>query len=75
MKLLTAVLVACTLSASVAVHAETVTRTQADSQQLAQANVPSSTSYTSHRPATKADRHAANECVGPASFCNLYFGS
>ncbi|HTR06292.1 MAG TPA: hypothetical protein VMJ11_06470 [Paraburkholderia sp.] len=74
MKLLSAVLIACTLTASVAVHAETVTRTPADSQQLAQANVPPATSYESQRPATKTDRHA-DECVGPVSFCNLYFGS
>jgi curli biogenesis system outer membrane secretion channel CsgG len=26
-------------------------------------------------PVERARRNDANECVGPASFCNIYFGS
>ncbi|MFT0174354.1 hypothetical protein ACLKMY_36145 [Paraburkholderia mimosarum] len=75
MKLLTAVLFACSLSASFAVHAESLAPVHADAQQMAQANTSQPGTYQApRRPATTPARDA-NTCVGPASFCNLFFGS
>nr|WP_233888408.1 hypothetical protein [Paraburkholderia flagellata] len=75
MKLLTAVLFACSLSASFAVHAEPLAPAHADIQQTAQADTSRANSYQApHRRATTPARDA-NTCVGPASFCNLFFGS
>nr|WP_084068635.1 hypothetical protein [Paraburkholderia heleia] len=74
MKLLPAVLLACSLSASFAVHAESAAPAHADAQHLAQVNATrATTEQAPQRPATKA--RDANTCVGPVSFCNVFFGS
>jgi hypothetical protein len=74
MKVLKIVLIACSLSAAAA-HAQTATTEQAppaQEQQVAQAD----TSRPSHVVTQK--RFVApktEECVGPVSFCNIFFGS
>ncbi|NVH76904.1 hypothetical protein FSB08_31405 [Paraburkholderia sp. JPY432] len=80
MKLLTAVLFACSLSASFAVHAEPLAPAHADVQQAAEAGT--SAANTSEANTNRAPRRRAaapardpNACVGPASFCDLFFGS
>ncbi|HYS68356.1 MAG TPA: hypothetical protein VEN30_31660 [Paraburkholderia sp.] len=71
MKVLKIVLIACALSAAVA-HAQTApsapqqTAAQADNQRADRAAVQGRLAA----PAAKAE-----ECVGPVSFCNIYFGS
>ncbi|HEX7907186.1 MAG TPA: hypothetical protein VF534_03720 [Paraburkholderia sp.] len=75
MNVLKIALIACTLSAAVA-HAQTAPA--APEQQVAQAQVQAqaqrATNVEKQRriavPAVKAE-----ECVGPVSFCNIYFGS
>ncbi|RKR38372.1 hypothetical protein [Paraburkholderia sp. BL17N1] len=71
MNVLKIALIACSLSAVVA-HAQTAPA--APEQQVAQANAQraknAETKSRSATPALKAD-----ECVGPVSFCNIYFGS
>lgn len=71
MKVLRIVLIACALSAAVA-HAQTAP--SAPQQKAARANNPraDNAAVQDHRaaPATKPE-----ECVGPMSFCNIYFGS
>ncbi|CAH2795307.1 MAG: hypothetical protein PPHEMADM_5243 [uncultured Paraburkholderia sp.] len=71
MKVLKIVLIACCFSAAAA-HAQT---TQAPSQQqVSQANDQRANSAaTSTRTATPARQ--TDECVGPVSYCNLFFGS
>ena len=64
MKVLKFVLIACSLSAAVA-HAQTAQ--VAPQQQRDERAAPASRLAA---PASKAD-----ECVGPVSFCNIYFGS
>jgi len=71
MNVLKIALIACTLSAAVA-HAQTAP--SAPEQQVAQAHAQRATSADTQgriaAPAVKAE-----ECVGPMSFCNIYFGS
>ncbi|AXE94553.1 hypothetical protein ACTJLC_20725 [Paraburkholderia sp. 22099] len=71
MKVLRIVLIACALSAAVA-HAQTAPSTP--QQKAAQANNQraDSAAMQDHRAAPAAK---AEECVGPMSFCNIYFGS
>ncbi|PRX28885.1 hypothetical protein B0G75_110211 [Paraburkholderia sp. BL18I3N2] len=71
MNMLKIALIACSLSAVVA-HAETAPA--APEQQVAQANTPRAKSA---EPQSRAVTPAikAEECVGPVSFCNIYFGS
>jgi len=79
MKALKTVLLACSLSAVAAVtHAQTTAPAADAQQQLAQ------TQERSHEPfASGAVQHGrlaapakkAEDCVGPVSFCNLFFGS
>ncbi|WP_433696321.1 hypothetical protein [Paraburkholderia phenoliruptrix] len=75
MKLLSAVVLALSLSASFAARAQSVAAPQTDVQQTAQADTPRATHermplHHTTRPATDA-----NACVGPNSFCNIFFGS
>lgn len=72
MKVLKIVLIACALSAAVA-HAQTAP--SAPQQKAARANNPraDSAAMQDHRAAAPAAK--AEECVGPMSFCNIYFGS
>ncbi|RZF24474.1 hypothetical protein EVC45_38610 [Paraburkholderia sp. UYCP14C] len=80
MKLLTAVLFAGSLAASFAVHAEPLAPAQTDAQQTAQAdtsgaNTSRTNTYRAPHRRDTAPARDANACVGPASFCNLFFGS
>lgn len=70
MNVLKIALIACSLSVAVA-HAQTAPA--APEQQVAQANTPRANGVAEqNRVAPKAK---AEECVGPVSFCNIYFGS
>jgi len=79
MKLLKVVLVACSLSAAIA-HAQTAptdaptdANANINAQQVAQSNAtPSEGRVARHAPAAA---QKGNECVGPVSFCNIFFGS
>jgi hypothetical protein len=73
MKALKSVIAACLLSAAVA-HAQTPSPADNGAQQVAQANTAQAAQYKSQRPVAKAPK-AADECVGPASYCTIYFGS
>ncbi|MGF7131822.1 hypothetical protein P3T40_003305 [Paraburkholderia sp. EB58] len=82
MKALKMVLIACSLSAAAAVaHAQT-SDPAAGAQQLAQ-NQAQFQEQLHEQPATSAAQRGrvaapakkAGECVGPVSFCNLFFGS
>jgi hypothetical protein len=67
------VLIACSLCAAAVVHAQTTQpaanapqqSTQAEGSQAAAAAYASGVAVPEHR----------NACVGPASFCNIYFGN
>ena len=76
MKALKLVLIACSLSAALA-HAQTAPA-DAGTQQAGQASVAASmqrdTPGDSQRPVAKASKKAS-ECVGPVSYCVMYFGS
>ncbi|MFP3563678.1 hypothetical protein [Paraburkholderia sp. SIMBA_030] len=73
MKVLKIVLIACSLSAAVA-HAQTETAPAAPTPQVAQANAPRANSVAA-QGRTVAPKAKVEECVGPVSFCNIYFGS
>ncbi|MEZ0605445.1 hypothetical protein ACAX43_25250 [Paraburkholderia sp. IW21] len=71
MKVLKIALIACSLFAAGA-HAQTAP--VAPKQQVAQANGQLANSVAAQaRVAALAAK--AEECVGPVSFCNIYFGS
>ena len=74
MKVLKIALIVCSLSA-VAAHAQTVPA--AAEQQVAKANAQTAANAahaeTQRRAAVPAAREA--ECVGPVSYCNIFFGS
>ena len=71
MKVLKIVLIACSLSAVVA-HAQTAPA--APEQQVAQANAQRADDVAA-QGRVAAPKAKAEECVGPVSFCNIYFGS
>ncbi|MFM0648866.1 hypothetical protein PQR14_31495 [Paraburkholderia bryophila] len=75
MNVLKIALIACSLSAVVA---QAQTAPAAPEQQLAQASAQRANGVAEQGrvavPAAKANVRA-EECVGPVSFCNLYFGS
>jgi hypothetical protein len=71
MKVLKIVLIACSLSATVA-HAQTAPA--APEQQVAQADSPRTRNVVAPKRST-APKAGRDECVGPMSFCNIYFGS
>lgn len=73
MKLLKAVLIVCSLSAAVA-HAQTSAPADSNAQQVAQAPAPQSARKDVQRPVAPPSIKA-DECVGPVSYCTLYFGS
>ncbi|MGF6574306.1 hypothetical protein SAMN05443245_4074 [Paraburkholderia fungorum] len=77
MKVLKIALIACSLSAAVA-HAQSAPVAQ--EEQVAQAGVPRANSVNSvnrlnARSRVDVPKSKAEECVGPVSFCNIYFGS
>lgn len=71
MNVLKIALIACSLSALVA-HAQTAPA--APEQQVAQANAPRANSVAEQNRGA-VPKAKAEECVGPVSFCNIYFGS
>jgi hypothetical protein len=73
MKLLKVVLVACSLSAAVA-HAQTAVPADSNAQQVAQTLATQSAGQVTPRPVA-APAKKAEECVGPVSYCNIFFGS
>ncbi|MFM0718843.1 hypothetical protein PQQ73_21150 [Paraburkholderia strydomiana] len=74
MKVLKIVLIACSLSATVA-HAQTApAEPMAPEQQVAQADSPRTRNVVAPKRST-APKAGRDECVGPMSFCNIYFGS
>ncbi|WP_028225459.1 hypothetical protein [Paraburkholderia ferrariae] len=75
MKSLKIAVVACSLFAAAAAHAQNEAPVASTSQQVAQAApqaAPVVQAPVQRRAATPAKK---DECVGPASFCNLYSGS
>jgi hypothetical protein len=77
MKVLKRLLIAGSLFAAVA-HAQT-SAPSADAQQVAQASAQQPNSDQPHHLSVwhrlAASSKKGNECVGPAGFCNIYFGS
>ncbi|CAB3802341.1 hypothetical protein LMG28614_05598 [Paraburkholderia ultramafica] len=71
MKVLKIVLIACSLSAAVA-HAQTAP--SAPEQKVAQANAQRANDVAA-KGRVAAPKAKAEECVGPVSFCDIYFGS
>ncbi|SIT46125.1 conserved exported hypothetical protein [Paraburkholderia ribeironis] len=71
MKVLKMLLIACSLCAVVA-HAQTAPA--AAEQQLADAHAQRADDGAA-RGRIAAPKTTAEECVGPVSFCSLYFGS
>jgi hypothetical protein len=72
MKVLKMVLIACSLSAAVAAYAQA--EPAVPEQQVAQADSQRADKVPVRKHA-EAPKAKADECVGPMSFCNLYFGS
>ncbi|MBP0593678.1 hypothetical protein J8I87_29125 [Paraburkholderia sp. LEh10] len=73
MKALKFVLIACSLSAAALAHAQTAPADD-NAQQVAQAQAARvAQPETQRRAAQPANK--ANECVGPVSYCVMYFGS
>jgi hypothetical protein len=70
MKALTIVLIACSLSA-VVTHAQMAP--PAPQQQAAQTNVQRADDDVA-QDRVAAPKAKAEECVGPMSFCNIFFG-
>lgn len=73
MKSVKIAVVACSFFAAVVAHAQNEAPAANVSQQTAQ-------SATSHAAAAPAQRDVAkparkDDCVGPVSFCNIYFGN
>ncbi|HWT38574.1 MAG TPA: hypothetical protein VN289_19975 [Paraburkholderia sp.] len=73
MKALKLVLIACSLSAAAFAHAQTAPADES-AQQVAQANAARVAHPDAQRPVAKPAKKA-NECVGPVSYCEMYFGS
>ncbi|MBW0449924.1 hypothetical protein EN871_19885 [bacterium M00.F.Ca.ET.228.01.1.1] len=75
MKVLKLAVIACSLSAALA-HAQTAPAAAeqhaaaANAQQASQPQPQGRAQRASANPAVKAE-----ECVGPVSYCNLFFGS
>jgi hypothetical protein len=70
MKVLKIALIACSLSAVVAQAQTAPAAPQQTTQATAQRDANADTRGRAAAPAAKAE-----ECVGPVSFCNIYFGS
>ena len=77
MKVLKFALIACSFIAAAA-HAQTAPEASAASsesaQQVAQANLPRAGRVVP-QGRVSVPKAKAQECVGPVSFCNIYFGS
>ena len=74
MKPLHFALVALSLSAAVA-HAQSVPADNATQQANRTESVQPAHGRIEHRPSAQSSKDDPNACVGPVSFCNIYFGS
>lgn len=80
MNVLKIALIACAMSAAVA-QAQAQTQTQAtlaapQQEQVAQAYAPRANgAFEGRATAPGANKTKVEECVGPVSFCAIYFGS
>lgn len=77
MKVLKIVLISCALSAAIAApvaHAQSASSATSN-EQVAQAGTASSNDVARQGRAANGSEKKAEECVGPVSFCNIYFGS
>jgi Ni/Co efflux regulator RcnB len=72
MKSLKIAVVACSMFAAAAAYAQNDATAAGVPQQVAQSTGQPVAQASSHREMTPASQ---DPCVGPASFCNLYFGS
>ncbi|MEM5313663.1 hypothetical protein [Paraburkholderia sp. JHI869] len=70
MKSLKIAVVACSLFAAAAAHAQNEAPAASVPQQIAQTAAPQASAQRENVKPAKKD-----ECVGPVSFCNIYFGS
>ena len=73
MKSLKIAVVACSLFAAAAASAQTEASTTNAPQQVTRTDASSTAGTPARRDAAKPTR--SDDCVGPASFCNIYFGS
>jgi hypothetical protein len=73
MKALKMVLIACSLSAAVA-HAQTSAPADVNAQQIDQAATAPAAPASAQRPTSKPAKKT-DDCVGPISYCTLFFGS
>ena len=73
MKALKLVLMACSLSVAALAHAQTAPADDS-AQQVAQANAARVAQPEAQNRVAKPAKKA-NECVGPVSYCEIYFGS
>ncbi|MEX3789888.1 hypothetical protein [Paraburkholderia sp. BR14374] len=72
MKVLKLVLIGCSLSTAAAAHAQTAPTAPDQQVALADSQRADKSAAREHAEAPKAK---ADECVGPMSFCNIFFGS
>jgi hypothetical protein len=72
MKVLRMALIACSLSTAVAAYAQSAPA--APEQQVAQADSQRGDKVAAHKQ-VEAPKAKVEECVGPVSFCSVYFGS
>ncbi|WP_084162619.1 hypothetical protein [Paraburkholderia bannensis] len=72
MKSLKIAVVACSMFAAAAAYAQNDATAAGVPEQVAQSAAQPAAQASAHREATPARK---DECVGPASFCNIYFGS
>ncbi|MEI6002679.1 hypothetical protein H3V53_37925 [Paraburkholderia bengalensis] len=75
MKALKWVLIACSLSAAAVAHAQTATPADGSAQQVAQANTATRVAQPQAKGREPKPAQKTNECVGPVSYCVMYFGS
>lgn len=73
MKSLKVAVIACSLFAAAAASAQTESGATNAPQQVAQSNASSAPAKQGRSDAATPKKD--DNCVGPASFCNVYFGS
>ncbi|HKT92921.1 MAG TPA: hypothetical protein VJS18_12180 [Paraburkholderia sp.] len=73
MKSVKIAVVACSLFAAAAAYAQNEAPAASVPQQVAQSAAPQAAQASAHREIVKPAKK--DECVGPVSFCNIYFGS
>jgi len=73
MKSVKVAVVACSFFAAVVAHAQNEAPAANVPQQTAQAAASRAATAPAQRDVAKPARK--DDCVGPASFCNIYFGS